>query len=385
MASRKISVDDLSVHAYDMSANAVHLSAKIHNAIQKTADYIVEKTDNAVGRLSGISYYAKTFSAMVGGVKDIDPHVIAETLRDDKLSLKQKAILCADHFNDKFNHESVVGAAMFFGKALVLAPIAGGVVALAGAAAPGALAAAGAVAIGAKLAANSSVEHAVEHTVMGAMKKAACYFLSTHQGHHLEATMAEKIKKGYQEIVGVRRAAKGDDPEYGMLAKVAHKMEELGHKIEEQAHKMHIPVGHGGHGHGHDQDHGHGGHGHDAHGHAGHTLWQDIKTVFSVHKYPEELKSFFSGIVKDCVSAYNQMTGSKISVDNAHEHKAPSASKFVQTAAPAVNAPALSDEKPGSSRKTLLGLGPADAKPPEDDGGGGKKKSRHTLIGLGPN
>lgn len=270
MPTQEITVEQAAKNVYNVSHSALHVVSGVYKGMLATSKYIDTKMDNTFGRLSGISYYAKTLHAVIGGLKDVQTKHVAEILLDGDKNFKDKVKHSVKHVKENFSHESTVGAGMFFLKeAVIIAPLALGVSALVGLMAPAAATTAGIVA------------------GVGLMK-AAKYYLATHAGHKLETTMAEKIKAGMKFLTGFRKAAKGKDPEMNQVVEIADKMEAAAHA------------------HGHGREHGVG---HQHHHKLGHTLKQDLVALIRVDKYPKELATYVKTIAMDCVSLYNKVTG----------------------------------------------------------------------------
>jgi hypothetical protein len=290
MASKKITPEQAAAHVYAISLTALEVASGAYKSALSVSSYIERKTDNTIGRLSGVAYYAKTIHAVIGGFKDVGKEKLSDILLDGKLNFKEKIKASVKHAHDNFSHQSTVGMAMLLGKeALVIAPIAIGISALVGLMAPAAAMTAGLVA------------------GVGLMQ-GATYFLATHAGHKLETTMADKIKAGMQFITGFRRAAKGEDKEYAQVNEIAAKMEAAAAAEHRQA----PAEPHGDHHHHHKLSA---------------TLKQDLIALARVDKYPAELAKYVKDIAKDCMSLFNKTAERSPAVT--HEAKAPE-SRFMQ-------------------------------------------------------
>lgn len=249
MGSYQITPEEAAADAYDVSIKSLAVSASVYQKVMTAMDYLSDKTDNALGRFSGLSYNINSYKAMVECVKGVETKAISDILTDPDRSFKDKIRDAAHHVSDKFTHESTVAAGFFFGKGAVVEPVAFGV--------------------GAAVALMTPISHAVAgYAAYKGIKMAACYFLSTHHGHHLECKIAEKIKEGCRFLRGAHRAASGADPEFEQTGEMAAQLDQ-----------------HVAHHHKHD----HGKHHHHHHHHVKHTLKEDLKSLGSVFIKPKAL------------------------------------------------------------------------------------------------
>lgn len=249
MNSKKITPEEAAATAYDVSIKSLDVSSRVYQKVMGAMDYLAEKTDNPLGRFSGMSYNVNSYKAMIECVKGVETKIVASIMQHPEKSFKEKVRDVAQHVSDKFTHESTVAAGFFFGKSAVVSPIAIGVGLAVAAVSPASAAVAG-------------------YCAYKGIKMAATYFLSTHHGHHVECQIAEKIKQGCRFLRGMHRANSGADPEYGQAAELAQDLQEI---AEHRAHAAH--------GHNHKDDHSH----HHAHRHhhhhVKHTLKEDLKAV----------------------------------------------------------------------------------------------------------
>ncbi len=320
MGSYKITPEEAAIDAYDVSVKCLNFVAnsykKIVNidtlstgyqALMKGADILADKADNAVGRLSGASYHINSLKAMLECVKGVEVGVLKEIKNDPEKSFKDKIRDMARHVSDKFTHESTVAASVYFGKGAIIQPIAIGVATTVALISPASYAVAGFVAA-------------------TGIKMAATYFLSTHQGHHLECSVAEKIKQGCRFLRGVHRASSGADPECGEVAEVAEQMEK--HATQKHAHVHH----HGDH--------------HHKHHHAGHTLKQDVKAIGSAFTKPKAFIADMTFNFKQELANAKQLFGKKETVSIS-----PVKSKF---STPVIASPMIEEKsRPAAKAQTM--------------------------------
>jgi hypothetical protein len=297
MATKKITPEQAAVHVYNVSHSVLEKVSGVYKNVLAASRYLDEKSDHALGRLSGVAYYAKTLHAVIGGLKDVKKEKLSNILLDGKLDFKGKVKETAKYAHENFSHQATVAATVFLGKGvLLIAPIVLGVTGLVAAAGPAVIATAGLVA-------------------GAALTQAATYFLSTHAGHKLETKMAEQVKAGMQFLTGFRRAAKGEDKEFKQMHEIAVKMEEAARAQAQWA--PHAPGERDGRGR--------------VHRHHGFkdTLKQDLIALARVDKYPAELGKFVKDIAKDCVSLFNKVAGTSLAVGHEAKSRAPE-SKFMQ-------------------------------------------------------
>jgi len=236
---------------WHVAAHGIKTVSNVYQRILAISNKFANKTDvgeSAHSRLSGTAYKAKTYNAMLGGLKDVDDDHVIKIITDKDKSFKEKIAETAGYVKDKFDHQATAATILYTGKKAAFYALGVGVAFAVSTFAP-AVVAAGA-----------------GYMAYKGGKKGAEWYLSTGQGHAFEAKAGNLIKKGIDAVSnginffkGSRRAAKGLDQEYNAAADL--------HQELETAAK-------------HDHSHDHEGHGHDDHHHHhSHNLLHDIRDV----------------------------------------------------------------------------------------------------------
>lgn len=261
----KITPEQAAMDVYALAATCIEKVARAYQGGGEIAENLKSRTASAGGRLSGLSYKAQTYGAIYQGFQNVETQKIIDTVRNPDISLREKISNISGHMGENFSHEATVALGFKLGKAALL----GGLVAMS---------APGAVIAGAYIAVKYG-----SHVLQGGAE----YFLSSPQGHHLEVTLAEKVKKSLSFTKNLWRAHNGADPEYAALHDMSEKLDKAAHADDKQAqNKNH-----------------HHGHGHHAHQKAHHTLQGDLKSAQHAIMHPiETLRSAATAVQDDCTA-----------------------------------------------------------------------------------
>lgn len=255
----QVTPEQAALNVYNIAAVCIHRVSNAYKAGGEIAENLKNRTDNAQSRLTGLSYKTQTYGAIYNGFKHIETQKIIDLVRNPDMPLKEKVSNIASHVGQNFSHECTVALGITLGKAALLG-------ALVASAAPGSVLA------GAYLACKYGSRM---------LQGGAEYFLSSPQGHGMEASMADKIKNAKIFTKNFWRAHTGQDPEYAKMHDISEKMD----------HAAHAPA------HAHEHGHGHGHHHEKAHA----TLKGDLKALRDYVSHPlETIKNVCTAIKEDC-------------------------------------------------------------------------------------
>ncbi len=255
----KVTPDQAALNVYNIAAVCIGKISNAYKAGGEITESLKDRTNNAQCRLTGMSYKAQTYGAIYGGFKDVETQKIIDVIRNPDMSLKEKISNVSSHVGQNFSHECTVALGVKLAKGAILG-------ALVAASAPGAVLA------GAYIACKYGGQ---------ILQGGAEYFLSAPQGHHLETSLADKIKHANIFSKNFWRAHKGQDPEYAKMHDISEKMD------------------HAVHGHAHD-------HGHHHNEKAHHTFKGDMKALAHAIKNPMETLRKIGHAIQEDVAQLNK-------------------------------------------------------------------------------